>query len=461
MKARPSLTFVAAEPPMPPTGGGTRTFHFVKAIAAVSRCSLYVLFPIEKDKLPASILAGCQNVQCATSTFSAKIKNRLRNLTKDIRLLVAPWTFPKSEAILAGAFFITNTYEGNNPIRMVYLFFLKRSLALYTKLLYRSGYSLPAKSLERLNQYRELESSILADINKSHFLWIDFSSLLPFFKMVRNEYPQLKIICNAHNIEYRVLERQAELSKNSLERKWYILQAAILKKAELEGFAGCDLIITCSQEDKNEILNNVPNARVEVVPNGVDLDYFIPHSMPAPEPSLLFTGTMTYEPNRDAVEYFIEYIFGHVTKLHPTCKFIIAGANAQDVFKKHAGNPQIEIISSPSDMRPLYNKAWIVVVPLRSGSGTRLKILEAMAMEKPVVSTTVGAEGIMMKDKNELLIADDDEEFADKINLLIADKNLATCIATLAKEKVSERYNWRIIDDLVGEAIAHFNLSEN
>jgi glycosyltransferase involved in cell wall biosynthesis len=192
---------------------------------------------------------------------------------------------------------------------------------------------------------------------------------------------------------------------------------------------------------------------VQVIPNGVDTDYFVPHSQLTPEPSLLFTGTMGYAPNKDAVEYFLEKIFPYVIQMHPSCRFIIAGANAAEVFKRYTGADNIEIVSSPADMRPVYDKAWIVVVPLRSGSGTRLKILEAMAMEKPVVSTSVGTEGIDVTDNVHLFIADEEKEFAEKINLLIEHKEIAKRLSTAAKERICELYNWKCIEQMARNEI--------
>jgi glycosyltransferase involved in cell wall biosynthesis len=127
------------------------------------------------------------------------------------------------------------------------------------------------------------------------------------------------------------------------------------------------------------------------------------------------------------------------------------------MFIKYSGNSCVEIISSPTDMRPVYNKAWIVVVPLRSGSGTRLKVLEAMAMEKPVVSTDIGAEGIMVSDGRQLFIAADEKDFAEKINLLMCDRLIASSMVKLAKEIVVQKYNWDSIREEVSDVMREYN----
>lgn len=448
--------FIAADPPMPPTGGGTRTFHFVSALTSISDCRLFILFPVKKEVLPESIVNNCSSVSIAAAGFATAIKGKGGSLLNNLRLVFAPWSLPKKELILTAAYYASNPYPGKNELKKVFFYFVRYIITWYAMLLYRLGYSIPARSLERDNQFKEIKPEIRKAIAESGLLWIDFSTLFPFFLNLRKDYPSLKIVCNAHNIEYRVLERMKNLAKDKLEQNWYRCQAAVMKKIELKGFSDCDLVITCSEEDRKEILLNLPDVYVEVIPNGVDIDYFTPNSQPTSYPSLLFTGTMGYEANRDAVEYFIEKIFPDVVKSNPSCKFYIAGANADLAFKKYINISQIEIISSPADIRPLYDKAWIVVVPLRSGSGTRLKILEAMAMEKPVVSTSIGAEGIMVKDSDQLFIADSEQDFVHKINLLIKDREIADSITKAAKETILKLYDWENIREKAAYVIQKF-----
>ncbi|PRY15760.1 glycosyltransferase involved in cell wall biosynthesis [Pontibacter ummariensis] len=286
---------------------------------------------------------------------------------------------------------------------------------------------------------------ILRELKKADKLWIDFSSLFPYFTSIRYLLPGIRVVCNAHNIEYKYLERLNATAKTQLEKRWYQMQALAMKRIELEGFEKCDLVITCSETDKKEVLQHLPNVNVEVLPNGVDVEYFTPASCLTHTPSLLFTGTMSYKANKDAVAYFIDSIFPLILKQFPECTFKIAGAGAKQALKDFVGMKGVEIISDPEDMRPLYNEAWIVVVPLRSGSGTRLKILEAMAMEKPVVSTEVGAEGLLLTNGLELLIAPNDMTFANDVVTLIQDYELAIRISKLGKERASEDYSWERI----------------
>jgi len=450
------ITVLASDPPMPPTGGGARSFHFTMALSNITDCQLFILFPIKREILPLTVINSCTSVRTASAPFASAYIRKSSILLNNLRILFAPWSFKNEEIIGTAAYYASNPYRGKHLLKKTFFFLLRYMVTSHALLLYCLGYKIPARSLERIAQYNELKQEINSSIAESKLLWLDFSILFPFFLNLHKAHPHLKIVCNAHNIEYRVLERMQSLAKDKLEKKWFACQAAVMKRIELKGFSDCDLIITCSEQDKQEILLNLPNANVEVVPNGVDLDYFIPHDELTAEPSLLFTGTMGYEPNRDAVFYFLENIFPEVLKLHPTCTFIIAGASAATVFVKYNSNNRVEIISSPDDMRPVYNKAWIVVVPLRSGSGTRLKILEAAAMGKPVVSTSVGAEGLSLKNNEQLFIADDELDFAGKINLLIRDRDKAYKMVESSKEIILKKYNWDSICKTASDIVQQY-----
>lgn len=448
--------FIAADPPMPPTGGGTRAFHFTRVLSSITDCSLFILFPVKRESLSETVLNNCISVSIATVTFGSTFISKIGILFNHIRLLFAPWSFSKKQLFLTADYYASNPYPGKQLLKQVFFFFLRYVIIWYAILIYRMGYSIPARSLERADQFKELKQAINVDIETSQLLWLDFSTLFPFFSSQRKVNPKLKIICNAHNIEYRILERMKNLAKDKLEQNWFACQAAVMKKVELKGFSDCDLVITCSDEDKGEILLHLPDAAVEVIPNGVDIRYFIPDSCPTEYPSLLFTGNMGYKPNHDAVVYFIEKIFPYVIEVNPSCTFIIAGARAGVAFEKYQNWNNIEIISSPIDMRPIYNKAWIAIVPLRVGGGTRLKILDAMAMGKPVISTSIGAEGLGLEDNIELFIANDEPGFAEKINLLIRERHISECMAKAAKEKIMHLYDWAKVRELATNMIPNY-----
>lgn len=451
---RQNTTFISTDPPIPPTGGGTRAFHFVKVMAGISNCHLFVLSPMLKSAFLSSIMKSCSSINIASDKFSEMPDKPYIDFLKKLRMLFAPWSISKCKLILSANYWVSNPFIGKNIFKKVFYYCLRHTISWYALSLYRLGYTIPARSLERYEQYEEMELSIKKQIYKSEFLWIDFSTIFPFLTALRRNKSSLKIICNAHNVEYKYMVYRYGTATDRLEKKWYKVQAKLLKEAEIKGYKECDLIITCSEADRAEILSNLPGANIEVIPNGVDVNYFIPNNHLSPEPSILFTGTMGFEPNKEAVDHFIKNIFPLVIKTNPSCKFVIAGANAAKVCKEYVGVNNIEIISSPLDIRPHYNEAWIVVVPLLSGSGTRLKILEAMAMEKPVVSTVIGAEGLVFNDGKEILIALNEDDFAEKINKLFRNKQQVADITKAAREKILKIYDWERIEDHASEVIS-------
>lgn len=446
-------TFIAADAPMPPTGGGVRTLNFVRTLSEKTICDLFVLFPINKSKFPDVLLKNCNQIISSDISFSSPSVGRLSSILTQIRWILAPWSFKKNELILLADYLVINPYLGKNVFAKFLHVFQKYLLVTYAFILYRFGYKFSARSLERFNQFNELKNDITRALKSSNIIWIDFSTLLVFFPNLKKTHPDSIIICNAHNVEYKVLERMELLAKDKLGKKWYRKQASVMKDTELKGFCQCDYILTCSEIDKNEIKRYLPSSSVHVYPNGVDTNFFIPDHCITEYPSLLFTGTMGYKPTNDAVQYFIEKIFPLVRQENPECKFIIAGSNAARVFKQYEGRDDIEILSSPTDMRPAYNKSWVVVVPLRVGGGTRLKILEAMAMKKPVVSTSIGMEGIDVSNNEHLFISDEEKDFAEKINFLIRNPDLRYVMATNANKRVIDLYGWDIIRHNLSELI--------
>ena len=253
-----------------------------------------------------------------------------------------------------------------------------------------------------------------------------------------------RLVCNTHNIEHHLSSRREQVASAG-RRHWLRVQSQCLRKVERAAFVACDLVISCSEVDKELALDLVPSAKICVVGNGVDTAYFRPSSKwkRAPMPTLLFTGAFDYGPNVDALRYFITDIFPLVRQQVPQSRFVLAGRKAQTVFDAMSiRSDAVSCVSDPDDIRPEFERAWVFVVPLRVGGGTRLKILEAMAMEVPVVSTHVGAEGVPYRSGEHLLLADDPRDFASAAIQLLQDEQRRTRIAGQAALFVRKNYNW-------------------
>lgn len=185
-----------------------------------------------------------------------------------------------------------------------------------------------------------------------------------------------------------------------------------------------------------------------VISNGVDLDYFVP-SRELPEPfSLVFTGMMAYMPNHEGITWFLDDVFPRVRRALPDARLYIVGKDPPASLRQRA-SAQVVVTGTVPDVRPWLRRATASIVPLRSGGGTRLKISEALAMKKPVVTTRIGCEGIDVVDGESVLIADGAASFADAVVRLLTDAELRARLGSSGHDLVCRRYGWSAIGEEV------------
>lgn len=256
---------------------------------------------------------------------------------------------------------------------------------------------------------------------------------------------KIPIILNCHNVEYIILRRYAELEGDIARKLYARLESHLLRTVERNSCYRIALAMVCSQNDLVAMRLLRPDLPASIVPNVVDTDFIRPAERTAPDsahPVLLFQGSMDWYPNRDAVEYFAQCILPIIRQDFPNARFIVAGRNPPSQFvEQFSSDAQIEFTGTVPDMRPYLAAATVVIVPLRIGGGTRIKILEACAAGKPTVSTTVGAEGLDFKAGREIILADDAAEFARSVVELLRDPDLRDAIGRLARSEVVERYS--------------------
>lgn len=252
----------------------------------------------------------------------------------------------------------------------------------------------------------------------------------------------------AHNIEHRIWQRYYEYEESAL-KKWYIgRQASKVAAFEKKIFSMVEGAVAVSDEEADELRTLNPKLRVEVVENGVDLDYFTPARDDSERESLVFVGAMHWRPNQDAVTYFVEEIFPRIRQQRPDVTFTIVGQGPPPHIQKLGSLPGVCVTGRVEDVRSYVKAATVFVVPLRIGGGTRLKILEALAMTKAVVATSVGAEGLAVADGVHLMIADGAEPFAERIDRLLRDRALRRELGERGRKLVEEQYGW---DRLAGK----------
>ncbi len=212
----------------------------------------------------------------------------------------------------------------------------------------------------------------------------------------------------------------------------------------LAQFDGCTAVSELEGRRVNEAAPN-SRARLAVIPNGVDLSG-CPESYGERQPGrLVFSGALSYSPNLDAMTYFLECIYPTVRAEFPSAELVITGKVDQSVIEKLPHTDGVSFSGYLEDVRPVVGTAWASVVPLRQGGGTRLKILEALGLGTPVITTSKGAEGLDLLAGQELLIADDPGKFADAVVRVLKDASLRQQLGQNGRQAVAARYDWSLI----------------
>lgn len=247
-----------------------------------------------------------------------------------------------------------------------------------------------------------------------------------------------------HNVEAMIWRRHCEVQTHPVKRAYLYGQWRKAFSYERTACRRFDSVVTVSRDDAETIRRDYGVDSVASVPTGVDRDYFRPSGGVEAEPgSLVFTGSMDWLPNEDAIQYFTREIMPIVRERVPCVRLTIVGRNpSASLVDLAVRDPSVVVTGRVEDVRPYMERAAAYVVPIRVGGGTRLKIYEALAMGKPVVSTTVGAEGLPLKDGGDLLIADAPHDFADAVVRVLQDAPLARRLGMRAAEMVRDRFGW-------------------
>ena len=256
-----------------------------------------------------------------------------------------------------------------------------------------------------------------------------------------------------HNIEAMIWQRHYQTQANPLKRLYLYgqwLKTRALEKSECRRY---DHVIAVSREDREMMRRDYGVEAVTDVPTGVDTEFFRPQTGAQPEPaSLIFTGSMDWLPNVDAMNWFCREILPLVRAKAPNVRLTVVGRKpGRELLELGERDSLILVTGRVDDVRPFIENATAYIVPIRIGGGTRLKIYEALAMEKPMVSTTVGAEGLPLRDGEELLIADDPESFANAVVRVLSDQAFADELGKRAAANVRERFAWSSVANSFAE----------
>jgi glycosyltransferase involved in cell wall biosynthesis len=275
---------------------------------------------------------------------------------------------------------------------------------------------------------------------------IEGIELAPYLPTVQRFAPQAKIIYDDHNAEW-LLQQRNFLTDIRQPRRWIaaaysFVQTQRLKRYERWICRQADGVVACSEADRAAIRQLDPKLSITVVPNGVDLTRFSHYQGPAEQFDLVFTGKMDYRPNIDAMLWFSDQVLPLILQARPGTTLAIVGQRPHARLDRLRSNPAITVTGFVDETLPYLAGSRVYIAPFRVGGGTRLKLLEAMAMRRAIVATTVGAEGYPIRSGQELVLVDEPAAMADEVLRLLNDEAARVRLGEQAYIFAQANYSW-------------------
>ncbi len=288
----------------------------------------------------------------------------------------------------------------------------------------------------------EFEKLLVQNLKDNAYDIIQLEGLfvVPYLSAIRKS-TRAKVIYRAHNIEHQVWRRLAQ-QKGDPFKKWYLnLLARRVKSYELELLNKFDGIAVFTGQDKISMQSFGTKIPLEVLPIGVELDMYRPDTAKTECPSLFFLGSLDWLPNREGIEWFIENFLKDILDGALKVKFYVAGNAIPEEFDEYEVPGKVFIQGEVDDALEFINSKSIMIVPLLSGGGMRVKIVEGMAMQKCIISTSIGAEGINFVDGESILIANNTDEFYTALQRCIADDDYCRNVGQKARELIEQQHD--------------------
>jgi polysaccharide biosynthesis protein PslH len=257
------------------------------------------------------------------------------------------------------------------------------------------------------------------DQNQYDLVWFDTISLVPYLQYAKKS----KVILNHHNIESSMMIRRAFKEGNPFLKAYFFQEGFKLRLAEHKYCSRFHLNVTCSELDSQRLIKKYRGLKTKVVPNGVDIEYFKCTGIPRENKTLVFAGDLAWYPNREAMLHFVKDIWPLLIAKEPDVRMTVIGKNPPNILKLLAANDNRFVVTGfVDDVRPFIEKAAVYVCPIMNGGGTKLKILDALAMEKAIVAHPIACEGIDVVDGRDVLYAMNPEMYVSKIKYLFENK---------------------------------------
>lgn len=296
--------------------------------------------------------------------------------------------------------------------------------------------------LERLDDALERNSYDLVHVDS-----LDLSRYL-------EQISDVPVVCDHHNVESELLRKRAESVGFPPTRMYLRMQADLLAREEEHWCPRVALNVTVSERDRDSLSQRIPDASYTVVPNGVDTEAFSPSEQERgdTESGLVFVGGCTWFPNRDALEFFATDILPIIREFRSDVRVRWVGRAEENTLSHYSQKYGIEMTGYVDDIRPYVHDAACYVVPIRVGGGTRLKILDAWAMGKAVVSTSQGCEGLDARDGENILIRDSSEGFAEAVDRVLSNGELRFRLGQEGRRTAERTYSWKVIGERMNAA---------
>ncbi|MDH5387412.1 MAG: glycosyltransferase family 4 protein [Gammaproteobacteria bacterium] len=282
----------------------------------------------------------------------------------------------------------------------------------------------------------------LLNTNNYDLIHFDTISLIPFMKYI-DDTP---MVLDHHNIESHMLMRRADNEKNSFMRWYFKQEGRRVEAVEKQICPQFSLNITCSEIDRDRLIELAAGSHVEEVSNGVDIDYFHPDKSSTQQLSLIFAGTLSWYPNIEAVRFIAYEIWPRIKLEIPNMCIDIVGANPPEDIRRLAEKEKgFNVHGFVNDVRPYIDQAAIYICPINDGGGTKLKILDALAMHKAIIAHPIACEGIAVEEGVNVQFATSADEYIAQIKRLMADENERKRLGDNARRLIEDKYAYSII----------------
>jgi glycosyltransferase involved in cell wall biosynthesis len=287
----------------------------------------------------------------------------------------------------------------------------------------------------------DFEKKIIQVLTSETFDVVQLESLfVSMYIGVIRKYSKAKIVLRSHNIEYKLWERNAAAAENILKRLYFKFLAKRLEAYEKSCLSSYDAVAAITKEDAEWFRENGFKKNISVIPFGIDINSIEETNIKSEKESLFHIGAMDWEPNIEGINWFLENVWGKVQQKFPSLKLYLAGRKMSPQFK-NLRRDKIVVLGEVENAHDFIRSKGLMIVPLLSGGGMRVKIIEGMALGKVIVTTSIGAEGIDCENGRNILIADDPEAFVASVSYYLSDNNYLEQIGKNAREFAVQHYN--------------------